>query len=836
MVDNLCVSLKNVHIRFEDTCSNPFRPFVIGLTLEKINYSPADANWRRSFVTLEAKKLAEKSFMLLELSQFSVYHISKCTDLFSSKPDWLRSMSNDKFAGLMYPFIAHRDFNPPISEYYILRPVNAVIRIRRSLKPPLESEIPKVSVSILVEEIACALEANQYQDLLMLGSVMSLHKAVGVNIHLRPTARPKANAKGWWIYISELIRQKVRKRIVPLTWQYLELRKKNKIEYIQIYKHCLVKEYENEYGRGIGNFQKLQRYGSLSVKELEGKMIELEDMHSIEEIFLFRCVAERELLALKESKKKGWMEWGRGWFTSTSAEEENFLKSLVEYSELISTEQQANFEYTKSFINFELKKCSISLEGRHVNGTRASFLKIALYQAVVHRIITPTSTKVFSVLSSLKIIDPFTPIDRFRNLFNPKNSEESFLEGNPSFEIEEEIFPEENDGFPEFTLHEQKTVPLLQLVVDATKLQDVSVKILSQPIEMVYNKFCIERIIGFFKIPEALALYESIEIQTMTHLANWKMKTQARLDFLLKNQMKLNIDVSISAPLIIIPENTLNEDTSQILLNTGDLRITSKPRIFSEANYSNRKYSDIDENTYYDHFDIQISDISVGLLPPESCLVWNIIEKFNISMQASKSIIPKDPHLTTLKIKGEIHSLTARLSKMQYLLLQQYSLLREEPKEEPLVQYKPPVIIDDPEDSEFFDAPDPYEEIVSETIKFPFNKEHLKVEFSVKAMNLIIMDETEDKEILTLTTKDLSVIVAKEEAKSKFGLRLGYILVKDWIEKRAIIQSNQEASDLILMEVYKFYENHPEYNEQVFHSHIGVSVTDLHINYYDGKE
>ena len=272
-------------------------------------------------------------------------------------------------------------------------------------------------------------------------------------------------------------------------------------------------------------------------------------------------------------------------------------------------------------MNFELKKCSISLEGRHINGARTSLLKISLYQAVIHRIITPSSTKVFSALSSLKIIDPFTPIDKFRKLFNQKNIDESFLEGNPSFEIEEEIFPEENDGFPEFASHEHKIVPLFQLAFDNTKSQDMSVKVLFQPIEMVYNKFCIERITGFLTIPEALALYESIEIQTMNHLANWKMRTQARLDFLLKNQMKLNIDVSISAPLIIIPENTLNEDTSQILLNTGDLKITSKPRNFSEANFANRKNSDIDESTYYDHFDIQISDISVGLLPPESTLV-----------------------------------------------------------------------------------------------------------------------------------------------------------------------------------------------------------------------
>ena len=139
-------------------------------------------------------------------------------------------------------------------------------------------------------------------------------------------------------------------------------------------------------------------------------------------------------------------------------------------------------------------------------------------------------------------------------------------------------------------------------------------------------------------------------------------------------------------------------------------------------------------------------------------------------MTASKSIIPKDPQLTTLKIKGEIQSLTARLSKIQYLLLQQYSFVDNEVKQEPLVEYKAPVIIDDPEDAEFFDAADPYEEIVTEIIKFPFNKEHLKVEFAVNSMKLVIMDESDEKEILTLTAKDLALQIINEEAKKMFGI------------------------------------------------------------------
>ena len=142
-------------------------------------------------------------------------------------------------------------------------------------------------------------------------------------------------------------------------------------------------------------------------------------------------------------------------------------------------------------------------------------------------------------------------------------------------------------------------------------------------------------------------------------------------------------------------------------------------------------------------------------------------------------MIPKDPQLTTLKFKGEIQSLTARVSKMQYFILQQYSFLKEEFKEDIQVEYKPPVFTDDLEDSEFFDAPDPYQDIVSENIKYPYNKEHLRVEFSVNSMNLIIFDENDDNEILTLTAKDLVIGASKEEAKNVVALKLGYILLKD---------------------------------------------------------
>ncbi|CAG9316922.1 unnamed protein product [Blepharisma stoltei] len=843
--DNICISLKNVHLRYEDTISNPFRPFVIGLTLDKLVYSPSDSNWVKNFITLELKKQAQKSFMVLELGQFAFYHISKSSELFSLKADWLKTLSNEKFAGIMFPFIAHRDYVPQISEYYLLKPVNAEIRIRRSLKPPAESDIPKLSVSIIVEEIACALEANQYQDLLMLGSFISLHKVLGHHIVNRPLVRPKSKPRDWWIYALNMVSEKVKKKIVPCTWDYFKFRKENKQKYINIYQLTLVREYESETGRVFPNFTKTPQLNSKNKKELDIMMLEIEDHHNVEEILLFRYMAERELSSLKDSKKKkGWIEWGKGWFvTSTSADEEAFLNTLVEYSEMMSQDAAAPSDFVKYFVNFELRRCSISLAARQVNGLQASFLKITLDEGIIHRQKTKTLTETFLALSSLRIVDPFTPIGKFRKLFNPKNVDESFFFHEPGFEVEEEIFPEENDGFPQFAKHELKVVPLFQLMLNADTSETMSLKVNIQPLEVIYNKQCVERINGFLKIPEALALFEAIEMQTMNQLANWKLKTQARIEYIIKNHLKLETDIRVSAPVIIIPQNPLNEESSQVILNLGNFNVISKPRELSYDQLMNRKNSDVDENAYYDHFDVTVSDISVMLLPPEGRGTWTLVDKFDFIMHVSKSIIPKDPHLTTIKIQGEISELTAKISRIQYMLLQQYkdadtiSSVSGSFMDDINYKLPEPILDDEEDDEEFFDAEDPYEDLVAENVKFPYNKEHFNVEFGVKRMNFILLEdkeiEEEEKSLLTFTAKDLLAGASIEESRRRFCVRLGGITVQDWIESRLLVSSNQERSDLIVVELTKILETHPDYALSKISTFLTANLSHLYINYFD---
>lgn len=101
-----------------------------------------------------------------------------------------------------------------------------------------------------------------------------------------------------------MIQEKVKKKTFPYTWEYFRMRKENKVKYINIYQHSIVREYESETNRTFPNFTK-SNYFLLNLKaNLDQMLLEIEDLHTVEEILLFRYTAEKELTALKDSNKK----------------------------------------------------------------------------------------------------------------------------------------------------------------------------------------------------------------------------------------------------------------------------------------------------------------------------------------------------------------------------------------------------------------------------------------------------------------------------------------------------------------------------------------------------
>ena len=847
IIDNLVISVKNLHFRLEDDISNPARPFAIGITLEKVTYQSCDHNWIRNFIPLEQKRQMQKSFMMLEIAQMAVYHIPKASDLFTTRLDWLQNLTFDRFVGVMVPYIAHRDYLPPISEYYVLRPVNAVVRIRRSLKLESELDLPRTSIAILVEEIACCFEATQYQDLLMLGANISLHNTLGELGRHRPvwSSRPKTDPKGWWLYILTLVRELTQAKIATRSLHYLTSRKADKEEYIKLHQHKLIKEFESETGKKSSSYTKLPRIDALAHPQLLSSLANIENRHTAEEIFLFRALSESDLKVkmAAEPQKKGWFRFQL--FASVkTAEEEAFENSLVEYSNLIQGEEQTSEQCIRTFLHFELKKGSISFAGRQINGLLASFLRVSLDRTVLHQQFTRDSKQIFLALYSLKVSDPFSPCAKFSRLVVPKHQDETIGDGASSYEVEEEIFPEENDGFPAFGVHAFKGKPVFEVKMDqGTEL--VRLEVSMQPLVVIYNSICIERIKGFLKLPEALALYEVIELQTMNQLSDWRAKTKAKFEYYMKNHTNFDLNFNLSAPVIIMPQNPLIEDSCQLTLDFGFCRVQSQPKMRSVQELARlRSSSSIDEDEFYEDYRVTVQDINVRLSPPGDGAAVDVIEKLDVALEVRTCALPHDPVLPAAKIKATISSIFIRLSHLHYGLMQQFlsqgdsvaSSRRSSVAPED-VEFRSPQLVESSED-EFFDVPDPSTELVPAPEEsqwvYPYDKEHLNLTVAVEQIVVLLTGSEGDTALMTLRATGLKAGLSLQEAAHKAIIQLYGVAVEDCQRSNAVLLSSGfQENDFIQVEYLHILPGHPERSSEVCDRQIQAFFPTFQLAYHE---
>lgn len=55
IVDNLQITVRNIHVRYEDKLSNPEHPFSAGLTLAEFSAVSTDSEWRPTFIQNSAE-------------------------------------------------------------------------------------------------------------------------------------------------------------------------------------------------------------------------------------------------------------------------------------------------------------------------------------------------------------------------------------------------------------------------------------------------------------------------------------------------------------------------------------------------------------------------------------------------------------------------------------------------------------------------------------------------------------------------------------------------------------------------------------------------------------
>ena len=82
ILQNLLVTVEDVHIKYEDSVTHPERPFAIGLTMKKLALESTDSLWKESVISEPSMQF----FKLLSLESLAVYWL---TDVLISSIDWI---------------------------------------------------------------------------------------------------------------------------------------------------------------------------------------------------------------------------------------------------------------------------------------------------------------------------------------------------------------------------------------------------------------------------------------------------------------------------------------------------------------------------------------------------------------------------------------------------------------------------------------------------------------------------------------------------------------------------------------------------------------------------
>ncbi|CAJ1940745.1 unnamed protein product [Sphenostylis stenocarpa] len=236
IIGNLKISISNVHIRYEDSVSNPGHPFSSGLTLAKVAAVTMDEQGNETFDTSGALDRLRKS---VQLERLALYHDSdqlpweidkRWEDI--NPQEWIEIFED----GISEPtddpkFVSKWAMN----RAYLVYPMNAVLKYHRlGNQERVNPEIPFEKITLVLTDISLTLTEAQYHDWIKLLEAISRYKIyMGVS-HLRPVVPISQAPCLWWQFAAQASLQQQQK-CYRLSWDQIRHLCQCRRRYIQLY-------------------------------------------------------------------------------------------------------------------------------------------------------------------------------------------------------------------------------------------------------------------------------------------------------------------------------------------------------------------------------------------------------------------------------------------------------------------------------------------------------------------------------------------------------------------------------------------------------------------------
>ncbi|KEH32375.1 calcium-dependent lipid-binding-like protein [Medicago truncatula] len=316
IIGNLKISISNVHIRYEDSVSNPGHPFSSGVTLAKLAAVTMDEQGNETFDTSGALDRLRKS---VHLERLALYHDSDRLPWEIDKRwedigphEWIEIFED----GINEPTDYHKSVSKwAVNRTYLVYPINAVLQYHRlGNQERSDPEIPFEKVSLVLSDVSLTLTEAQYHDWIKLLEAVSRYKTYMEVSHLRPSVPISRAPYLWWQYAAQATLQQL-KMCYRLSWDQIRHLCQRRRRYIQLY---------------VASLQQSSNVNYVEIREIE------KDLDS-KVILLWRLLAHAKAESVKSKvaaeerklKNKSWFSFR--WYTDaedslSDASEEQQLK------------------------------------------------------------------------------------------------------------------------------------------------------------------------------------------------------------------------------------------------------------------------------------------------------------------------------------------------------------------------------------------------------------------------------------------------------------------------------------------------------------------------------
>ena len=229
IVDNLQVSVKNIHVRYEDSIATPGHPFALGFTLQEFSAVSTDKDWKPSYI----QSTSGTTNKLAVLGALAFYWNTDTT-LFgtgtgqqqgANEQGSQRDEMIEKFMKTMGDEQRHQ---------YMLKPVSgrAAIEMDKTGKP----DKPKIKARLLFHELGFVLDDHQYRDALMMVDLFHYFIRHQEYKKIQPRKTPKEDPKAWLHFAFNAVLTKIQDRNRQWTWGYIKERRVDRVRYIELFK------------------------------------------------------------------------------------------------------------------------------------------------------------------------------------------------------------------------------------------------------------------------------------------------------------------------------------------------------------------------------------------------------------------------------------------------------------------------------------------------------------------------------------------------------------------------------------------------------------------------